>query len=273
MACDVPVRHLGDALVTSVPSLEVHIRRPVVGEIIGRVAGCARRNLGDVGVGHGGVERVSTDDLVNMGRRHLSGVHKRVKTLDSDLRAAESQVVQPVHEPLGVGQSREEESRPDHDVDGVCNQRQPRSKVDNRDEEEQEKNQEMLPRAGISHMSPVASACSRPPWHTMAGGHMCNMPTISVVTLALDMDVALFASRQCPEIAPIRHWVLLWKRQYQVCGKRPIGSSSPGRSHGATCQYGSARIGRIPPRRGAMGYVVAMQTGNRLDASDTRMAG
>jgi len=59
---------LGDTLVAAVASLEVEVGGPVVGEVIGEGACGAGGVFGNVVGGHGDVEGVSADDLVDMRR-------------------------------------------------------------------------------------------------------------------------------------------------------------------------------------------------------------
>ncbi len=80
---------LGDALVAAVASLEVQVRCPVVGEVIGKLAGGAGGVLGDVVGGHGDVEGVAADNLVDMRRGDLAGVDEGVDPVDDDLSAPE----------------------------------------------------------------------------------------------------------------------------------------------------------------------------------------
>jgi len=102
------IRHLRNTLVAAVGSPKVDVGGPVVRKIIGRVAGGAGGDLGDVGHGHGDVEGISSHDLMHVWRRRLAGVDQRVQTLNGDLRTAEPEVVQAVHEALGISQGREE---------------------------------------------------------------------------------------------------------------------------------------------------------------------
>lgn len=63
------VDHLLHPLVRPVAGLEVQVSRPVVGEVLAKRAGRARRFRGEVVVdgGHRGVKGVSADDLVDVG--------------------------------------------------------------------------------------------------------------------------------------------------------------------------------------------------------------
>lgn len=80
-----------NTLVCAVLRLEVQVRGPVVGEILRELAGCAGCGVRDVTGGHGDVEAVSSDDLVDVGRGDLARVDEGVKTVDDDLGAPESQ--------------------------------------------------------------------------------------------------------------------------------------------------------------------------------------
>lgn len=79
--------------------------------------------LGDIVGGHGGVEGVTTNNLVDVRRGDLAGVDKGVDAVDDELGAAESKHGQTARATeLGVGaglggrlgQSRKEERRPKH---------------------------------------------------------------------------------------------------------------------------------------------------------------
>lgn len=78
-------------LVAAVASLEVQVRGPVVGEVVGESAGGAGGVLRDVVGGHGHVEGVAADNLVDMGRRDLARVDEGVYPVNDDLGAAEPQ--------------------------------------------------------------------------------------------------------------------------------------------------------------------------------------
>lgn len=73
--------------------LEEHDGSPVVGEVLGKRASRAASSVADVTIGnvHGCVESISTDDLVQMGRRDLARLDEGVETLDADSRASESE--------------------------------------------------------------------------------------------------------------------------------------------------------------------------------------
>ena len=84
------VLHDGHAFVRAVGVLEEHDSRPVVGEVLRKGARGAGRLLRDVAL-HGGVEAIAAHDLVQMRRRELAGLDKRVKPLDAHRRAAEAE--------------------------------------------------------------------------------------------------------------------------------------------------------------------------------------
>ena len=109
------VGNLRHALVAPVLGSEVHVCSPVVAEIVGGTTGRAGSNRRDVRLWHRRVEGVASHNLVHMRARHLVWLDKRVETLDGNLRAAESKVVQPVEE-LGVGDRRQGETGPQHGV-------------------------------------------------------------------------------------------------------------------------------------------------------------
>jgi len=92
-------------VVCAVLGLVEHDGGPVVGLVLLERARRARR-LGRqiVGLGvHGDVERVSTDDLVQVWRVGLAGVDQRVDTVDDELGAREAQ-----HVELGRGILRQQ---------------------------------------------------------------------------------------------------------------------------------------------------------------------
>jgi hypothetical protein len=74
-----------DALVSPVLSLEVQVGSPVVGEVLAESAGSARCGARYIAGGHGGVEAVTADDLVLMGRGDGTGVDERVQTVNDHL--------------------------------------------------------------------------------------------------------------------------------------------------------------------------------------------
>lgn len=82
---------LGDTLVAPVASLEVQVGGPVVREVVSELAGCAGGMLGDVVGGHGDVEGVAADNLMDMWRRDLAGVDEGVDTVDDNLGTAKPQ--------------------------------------------------------------------------------------------------------------------------------------------------------------------------------------
>lgn len=91
-ASQAEVGQLWDPLEGAVASSEVETRGPVVGEVIGVGArGACGQGAGVVGPRcHGGVERVTSCDLVDVGRRHRTWLYQRVKTLNGELGALES---------------------------------------------------------------------------------------------------------------------------------------------------------------------------------------
>lgn len=92
LASQAEVGQLRDPLEGSVASAEVETRGPVVGEVIGV---SARRARGE-GAGvvsprrHGGVERVASGNLVDVGRRHRARLDQRVETLDGEFGTFET---------------------------------------------------------------------------------------------------------------------------------------------------------------------------------------
>lgn len=64
---------------------KVQCRRPVVGEILGHLAGSASSPLADVTV-HGRVKRISTDDMMNMSRRKGAWLASGIKALEGQRR-------------------------------------------------------------------------------------------------------------------------------------------------------------------------------------------
>ena len=107
------VRDLRHTLVASVLSSEVDVCCPVIAEVVGGAAGGAGGLLGNVSRRHRDVEGVASYDLVHVGRWRPARLNERVEALDRDLRAAESEVVQPV-EKLGIGERRKGEGGPQH---------------------------------------------------------------------------------------------------------------------------------------------------------------
>ena len=89
--CNVRGASLLDPLVGAVLGLEEEVCGPVVGEVLGKAAGGAGGLAGDVAGGHGHVERVSSDDLVDVRRGDLAGVDQGVETVDNHLSTSESQ--------------------------------------------------------------------------------------------------------------------------------------------------------------------------------------
>lgn len=70
--------------------LEVQVGGPVVGEVLGHLAGGAGGPRADV-AGHGGVEGVTADDVVDVGGRDCAGLDDGVQTLDGQGRAWEAE--------------------------------------------------------------------------------------------------------------------------------------------------------------------------------------
>ena len=99
-----PVRNLSHAFKAPVSGLKVQVCRPVVRKVIGRAACRASRGLCNIGGRHGSVKGVAADDLVHVRRRQAAGLDERVQPLNSDLGAAETEVVEPVEE-LGSASS------------------------------------------------------------------------------------------------------------------------------------------------------------------------
>jgi hypothetical protein len=69
-----------NALVSSVPCLEVHDSRPVVGEVFSWYTAGAGGEVGNVGT-HGGVEGISSDDLVKMRASYHARIDNAVQEL------------------------------------------------------------------------------------------------------------------------------------------------------------------------------------------------
>lgn len=68
---------------------EVHHRCPVVGKVFSISACCASTLLADIPF-HCSIERISADNLMNMGRRNTVWFNERVKALDRYSRTAKS---------------------------------------------------------------------------------------------------------------------------------------------------------------------------------------
>jgi hypothetical protein len=79
-----------NTLVGTILGLEVEVSRPVVGEILGEGTGGAASGVGDIASGHGRVEAVSSNDLMDVTRRNLSGVHQRIQPVDDNLSTTKS---------------------------------------------------------------------------------------------------------------------------------------------------------------------------------------
>ena len=87
------VLHDRDTLVGAIGVLEEHDGGPVVGEVLGECARGAGAPVSNVAVRdvHGGVEDITTDDLVKVGRRDFARLDEGVDALDAQGRAAESE--------------------------------------------------------------------------------------------------------------------------------------------------------------------------------------
>lgn len=86
--------YLRNANVAAVLVLEEHDCRPVVGLVLHKAARCAGGKFGwVVGWIHGDVERVTSDNLMQMGRVLHPRVDKWVCSLDYKLRACKPQHV------------------------------------------------------------------------------------------------------------------------------------------------------------------------------------
>lgn len=70
--------------------LEVQVRGPVVGEILGHLARSAGGSGTDI-TRHRRVERVAADNVVDVGRRRHARLHDGVETLDGQGRAREAE--------------------------------------------------------------------------------------------------------------------------------------------------------------------------------------
>jgi hypothetical protein len=68
----------------------IHDGGPVVGEVLGERAGRTSALVANV-ASHVGMEGVSTNDLVNVGRRRPARLHEMIKPLNSQGRASESE--------------------------------------------------------------------------------------------------------------------------------------------------------------------------------------
>jgi hypothetical protein len=75
----------------AVAGLEVQVRRPIVGEILGELAGGASSGSRNIARCHRGVEAVSSYDLVDVSSGDLARVDEGVKPVDNDLGASKSQ--------------------------------------------------------------------------------------------------------------------------------------------------------------------------------------
>ena len=83
--------------------LEVHDGCPVVGEVLGHLAGSTCTSGADIS-GHGGIEGVATDDMMKMCGWGIAGLHNGVKPLDSQGRASEAEAC------LGSARKRERQN-------------------------------------------------------------------------------------------------------------------------------------------------------------------
>ena len=105
---------MGHTLEGAVPGPEVKVGGPVVGEVVRELARGAGGGLGDVTGGHGGVEAVSSDNLVDVGGGKLTGVDEGVETVNDNLGASESQhgeTTSTTELGRSLGQRREGEER------------------------------------------------------------------------------------------------------------------------------------------------------------------
>jgi len=68
-------------VIRSVSVLVVHDGSPVVGKVLGHLASSASTPFTHV-TGHGGIEGISSNDMVKMGGADLAGLNNRVKALD-----------------------------------------------------------------------------------------------------------------------------------------------------------------------------------------------
>lgn len=87
LALEAQVHHLRHAFKGAVLRLEVQVCGPVVAEVFGVVARCARGGSGWVKFDrlHRRIESVTTDDLMHVGRRGHSRLHERVDTVVDEL--------------------------------------------------------------------------------------------------------------------------------------------------------------------------------------------
>lgn len=128
---------LGNTLVGAVAGLEVQVGSPVVAEVLAcicvskyamrvilneriltELTGGAVSSGGDITGRHGGVETVSTHNLVNVGGRNGAGVDEGVETVNDNVRASESEhsgaeTTAELGRRIGEG-SEAEDSRPNH---------------------------------------------------------------------------------------------------------------------------------------------------------------
>jgi hypothetical protein len=108
------VWNLRNTLITPITGLEKQVGGPVVREIISGPAGSAARNLGYIRSGHRGIKSISAYDLMRMRRWSHSRIDERIKTLDCDLRASESEMIQAAGKSLGLSDRRENKCGPKH---------------------------------------------------------------------------------------------------------------------------------------------------------------
>src|SRR3569833_1174503 len=85
------IRVLRDAVVRAVARLEVQQSRPVVGRVLGELAGRARGLRANI-PRHGGVERIPSFYLMHVGAGDGTGLDDGVEALDDQLAASEAQV-------------------------------------------------------------------------------------------------------------------------------------------------------------------------------------
>ena len=83
--------------------LEIKDGSPVIAKVFAHLARSAGAPVSDISA-HGGVEGISTNDMVKMGRRDRARLDDGVESLDSQRRASEAQTC------LGRGDEREGES-------------------------------------------------------------------------------------------------------------------------------------------------------------------
>jgi hypothetical protein len=84
------ISNLLDTVDTTVPVLEVHGRRPVVGLVLRIRARCARRAGEAVGRGHVEFKGVAADNLVRVRCVRYAGEDEGIGSLDDELRAREA---------------------------------------------------------------------------------------------------------------------------------------------------------------------------------------